>query len=60
MHLGQRFMRIKKIFTDFYYININKMCPLRAWPFVTQGTVFEVESPGPVVEDLSHFPYFAP
>jgi len=38
----------KKITKYNRYINLSKICPLRAWPCVTQGTSFEkIESPGP-------------
>jgi len=31
----------EKIFKGNYYINLYKMFPLRALPFVTQGNLFE-------------------
>jgi len=31
----------KKIFKGFCHINYIKLCPLRAWPFMTPRTLFE-------------------
>jgi len=31
----------EEIFKGFYYINLYKIFPFRALPFVTQGTLFE-------------------
>jgi len=38
----------KKIFKGFCYINLYKICPLRAWPFETHGLYLnKLESPAP-------------